>query len=162
MMRVFVAAWPTDAVRTELAELEHPPWPGVRWVPATNWHITLRFIGDTDPDEVIAALASAPLPHATAALGPATDRLGRQIVIPAAGVDDLAAAVVAATSHIGQVEQRSFRGHLTVARTRHRPTDDMLGTPFATSWDIDEIAVVGSELTHEGAIYTTLATFATG
>lgn len=55
--RLFVALVPPAAVQAELAALA-APLPGVRWTPAENLHLTLRFIGDTDPDRQ-AALAEA-------------------------------------------------------------------------------------------------------
>lgn len=45
--RLFVALIPPATVRTELAALA-APLAGVRWVPADNLHLTLRFIGETD------------------------------------------------------------------------------------------------------------------
>ena len=55
--RLFVALVPPAAVQAELAALA-APLPGVRWTPADNLHLTLRFIGDTEPDRQ-AALAEA-------------------------------------------------------------------------------------------------------
>jgi 2'-5' RNA ligase len=47
MPRLFVALVPPAPVRAELAALA-APLPGVRWTPADNLHLTLRFIGETD------------------------------------------------------------------------------------------------------------------
>lgn len=44
--RLFVALTPPPPVREELAALEEE-WEGVRWTPAENLHLTLRFLGDT-------------------------------------------------------------------------------------------------------------------
>ena len=46
--RLFVALVPPAAVRAELAALT-APLAGVRWTPADNLHLTMRFIGDTEP-----------------------------------------------------------------------------------------------------------------
>ena len=46
--RLFIALIPPAVVRTELAALA-TPLAGVRWTPADNLHVTLRFIGDTAP-----------------------------------------------------------------------------------------------------------------
>ncbi len=46
-MRLFVALdlpWP---LRQRMAMLSGAGIPGARWVPAENYHITLRFIGET-------------------------------------------------------------------------------------------------------------------
>jgi 2'-5' RNA ligase len=47
MPRLFIALVPPAPVQTELAEIA-APLAGVRWTPAGNIHLTLRFIGDTD------------------------------------------------------------------------------------------------------------------
>lgn len=48
--RLFVALVPPVTVQTELADLA-APLVGVRWTPATNIHLTLRFIGETEPEK---------------------------------------------------------------------------------------------------------------
>jgi 2'-5' RNA ligase len=50
MDRLFVALVPPATVRVELAALA-APLPGVRWFPEENLHLTLRFIGDTEPEK---------------------------------------------------------------------------------------------------------------
>ena len=47
MSRLFVALVPPAAVQAEIAALA-TPLTGVRWTPAENIHLTLRFIGETD------------------------------------------------------------------------------------------------------------------
>jgi len=47
MPRLFTALIPPAPVRTELAAIA-APLAGVRWSPAENLHLTLRFIGETD------------------------------------------------------------------------------------------------------------------
>lgn len=48
--RLFVALVPPAPVRAELAALAGP-LADVRWTPADNLHLTLRFIGDTAPEK---------------------------------------------------------------------------------------------------------------
>lgn len=55
--RLFVALLPPITVRTELAALAEP-LASVRWTPADNLHLTMRFIGDTT-DERQAAMVTA-------------------------------------------------------------------------------------------------------
>ena len=94
MTRLFVAIWPPDDVLDALADIERPKDQGVKWVPRENLHITLRFLGDADVDEVIARLADVNLPAATAVVGPAFDLLGeRSLISPVAGIDELADVV---------------------------------------------------------------------
>lgn len=57
--RLFVALLPPAAVQAELAQIA-APLAGLRWTPAENIHLTLRFIGDTEDattERFIAALA---------------------------------------------------------------------------------------------------------
>lgn len=48
--RLFVALVPPPTVQAEVATLA-TPLPGVRWTPAENIHLTLRFIGETMPEK---------------------------------------------------------------------------------------------------------------
>jgi 2'-5' RNA ligase len=162
--RLFVAAWPSDDVLDLLASAERPRDQGVAWVPEENLHVTLRFLGDADADEVIARLDRTDLPHATAVIGPAIDVMGeRALVLPVAGVDELAAVVHRALRGLGtEPERRRFVGHLTVARLRRgaRP-DRSVGRRFDATFTVDDVALVASTLTPDGPVYETVATWPT-
>lgn len=163
MPRLFVAAWPDDELRRRLERLPRPADDGVRWVSPTNWHITLRFLGNADVDDVRARLARASLPSAQLRLGPLVDRLGRRILmLPVTGADELATAVWSATEGIGRRSDHPFRGHLTLARTRPGATSAVLGAEFDAELTVDEVAVVESEPSPDGPSYRTVATFPTG
>jgi RNA 2',3'-cyclic 3'-phosphodiesterase len=165
MVRLFVAAWPSADLSARLATLPRLDERGVRPVAPANWHITLRFLGEIEPDdvqEVRHRLDHAALAATDAVLGPRVERLGRgQLVIPVAGVDDLAAAVRESTCGIGLPDQHRFAGHLTVARTKHDARSALFGTPFHATMPIDEIALVESTLEPTGAVYATIASFPT-
>ena len=161
MDRLFVAAWPDDSTTEALRELPRPDERGVRWVLEENWHVTLRFLGACDTAAVAARIAATTLPRCTARLGPAVEWLGPQLVVPVAGVDALAAAVHDATAGIGDLPRARFRGHLTVARARRAATSIVVGHPVEGWFDVHEVALVRSELTPDGARYTTVATFPT-
>jgi 2'-5' RNA ligase len=145
-MRLFVGVWPTDDVRDAIAAL--PRRAGVRWTLREQWHVTLRFLGEVDDPEPwvtrvrdVAAASSV----RTVTLGPRTTMLGREnLVLPAVGVDDLAAALGA----------EKFRGHLTLSR---RATPDLAGTAFTASWEATEIALIRSHLGGGPAVYETIA-----
>jgi 2'-5' RNA ligase len=159
--RCFVAALPDAATVEVLRSLPRPSEHGVRWVPEENWHVTLRFIGDADVESIRGILADTRLPAAVASLGPQVEELGGQIVVPVDGVDALAHAVRAATAPFVDEQQRTFRGHLTIARTRRDATSSLLGTPVAVRFDVHQVALVESDLRPDGAVYTTVATFPT-
>lgn len=161
MERLFVAAWPDAATRASLGTLHRPTEPGVRWVLPEHWHVTLHFLGNCDRDQVHERLAAATLPRCRAVLGPSIEWLGPQLVIPIRGVDALAAAVRAATEGLADPARPTFRGHLTVGRVRRGTTSAVLGHPFAGAFDVDEVRLVRSEVSHTGSSYETVATFAT-
>jgi 2'-5' RNA ligase len=77
------------------------------------------------------------------------------------GLDALAGAVVDATSAIGRPpDDRPFRGHVTVARTKGRVARcPLVGQPVAAAWRATDFALVRSDLHPHGARYTTVATF---
>jgi RNA 2',3'-cyclic 3'-phosphodiesterase len=164
MTRLFVAIWPSEPVLELLNDLERPRDQGVKWVPAENLHVTLRFLGDADVDEVVEALDQVALPRAVARLGPSIDVLAeRSLVLPVAGVDDVADVVRSATRGMGtERERRRFVGHLTVARLarRARPSRS-IGRRFEAGFEVDEVALVASTLTDRGAVYETVATWPT-
>ncbi len=163
-MRCFVALWPPAEVRAELAALERPQVPGVRWCREDQWHVTLSFLGAVDRDTVgvIAealgrAAARVPGPQ-RASLGPTTATLGRGVLcVAVAGLDDLAAAVRHALAEGGSgADEAPFRGHLTLARGRRDVPRALVGTPFSASWAPRDLCLVASSLRPSGAIYETL------
>ena len=163
MPRLFLAAWPPDAIVDALRRLPRPEASNVRWVPSEQWHVTLRFLGEADVGDVSALLDGATLPSATAVLGPTVRRLGRgMLVVPVDGLDELAAAVHHATAGVGKPpEGRGFRGHITIARRRGDAPLPMVGEPVAGTFDVDRVALVRSDLRSSGATYTTVGRWRT-
>ncbi len=158
MPRLFVAVWPTEEASEALAGLPRPDLPGVRWTAPQRLHVTMRFLGDCDEADAVAALSGLRLSRAEVVLGPAVERLGRAVlVVPARGLDALAAEIIAATRHIGRSPpDRPFTGHLTVARYRGRPPDGY-APPVHATFMATEIALVRS---HPPGTYQNVATFA--
>jgi 2'-5' RNA ligase len=72
-----------------------------------------------------------------------------------AGLDHLAEAISAATRHLGQPPPvRDYRGHVTLARARHRSL--LRGLPeaaVAEVWRVTEVTLVRSHLGSGGARY---------
>jgi 2'-5' RNA ligase len=155
--RLFIAAWPPDAVLDALASLPRPVEPGVRYTTRDQWHVTLRFLGSCPLDDAIRAFRSIEAAPAVAEVGPAVSRLGRTVVVaPVRGLDVLAAAVESATAAVGEPpDPRPFRGHLTIARLRDRSACRVAGHRLTTTFPVDEIHLVRSVLGPTGATYVT-------
>jgi 2'-5' RNA ligase len=163
--RLFVAVWPPREIIEQLAALPRAEEPGVRWTPEANWHVTLRFLGTSRPDDIARRLDALELPPAAATLGPRVERLGRDgVVVPLTGLTDLAAAVTAATRDLGRPpEDRRFNGHVTVARLRRRGiTCSLVGHPIAAAFVVAEVVLARSALSSGGARYEQLATWPLG
>ena len=162
--RLFIAVWPTDEVVEELTTLHRKDQQGVRFVRPQNWHITLRFLGEASPHDVADALTGVALPACRARLGPAVDVMNeRALVVPVAGVDELARMVRERTTKIGEPAPRRFIGHLSVARVKpHVPMPRALGQLIGTTFDVQEIALVQSRLDPDGARYETIDTWSVG
>lgn len=134
-------------------------------VPAVNWHVTLRFLGDVNTaatDEIVDRLRATPLPTATVVLGPRLVHLGpRQVVVPVAGADRLAEAITTATADLSEPPRRTFTGHLTVARLRRGASSQLPGLPIEAGFTVEEIELVESTLSPDGAVYETVDVFPT-
>ena len=163
---------------------------GVRWVNPAGIHLTLKFLGDTDSGLVTPLLAA--LQEAAAVGDPMPfplhlDRLG---VFPNyreprgiyAGVDGDLDSLVRAQRQVEQAivrlgfpqEKRPFRPHLTLGRVREgvapavrRQIGDTIATQAAAlspeyTWMAGEIHLIRSDLTPQGAVYTTLGQAALG
>jgi 2'-5' RNA ligase len=158
MSRLFLAIWPPEEVVADLTQLRRKDQRGVRFVPPENWHITLRFLGEAHPDEVIAALDAVRFGPARLCVGPAVDVLAdRALVLPVSGAEQLAADLATRTAHIGEPPRQRFVGHLTLARLKPRATmPTALGALYRAEFDVDEVALVRSRLEPDGARYESI------
>jgi len=160
-MRLFLAVWPDAATASVLESLPRPSCPGVRWTDSAHWHITLRFLGDaSDADECLSAMDGLVMPPAPLVLlGPRTFLLNPTVlVLPATGLDALAAAVRALPVGVSPgawdpADPRPFRGHLTLARGR-RPGDLAGAAPAGRALEAGfipaQVALVSSEREPQG------------
>ena len=166
-MRAFVAVVPPDTARAELAAAVTPlrsAHPELRWTPAAQWHLTLVFLGEVDEGALPelserlgrAAHRHAPMALALGGAGRFGDRVlwtrVREQPTPAgAGLRRLAAAVTAAARRCGLgLEDRAYRPHLTIARSRGgtdlRPLVAQLSGFAGTPWAADALHLVRSRL----------------
>lgn len=165
MSRLFLAVWPPEEAVAELRALRRKDQRGVRFLPPENWHVTLRFLGDSSIDDVVAAMEGVELPAAVARMGAGVDVLhDRVLMVPVHGLDDLAAAVVRATHDIGDPPpKRRFTGHLTIARLKRPPVlPPAMGALVTAEWRVEEVALVQSRLHPDGARYETVETWPVG
>jgi len=165
LSRLFVAVWLPPALTGRLRTLDRPARPGLRWTTEDQWHVTLRFLGETAPDlDLMGVLAAAAggSDAVTATLGPRPTALGDRVwVLPVDGLDGLAAGVLEATrERVPVTGRRRFRGHVTLARAR-RP-GSLAGLPPAEvggAWTVDTITLVCSHLHPDGARYEIIGTW---
>lgn len=125
-MRLFVGLDLPWSLRSRLALLAGGV-PGARWVPAENYHITLRFIGEVaahqaeEIDHALAALRARGFPLVLAGVGTFT-RGGRETTLWAGvergpPLDLLQSKIETALQRAGLApERRRFAPHVTLAR----------------------------------------------
>ena len=164
LSRLFVAVWPPPEVLDRVAALERPAVEGLRWATPDQWHITLRFLGETEVAPVVDALKAVAFAPFEARLGPAVGRFDQRVLhIPVDGVDDLAGAVITASARLGRPpDDRPFHGHLTLARVgKHARVDlrRLAGVPVEAKWEVSSFCLVGSRLSPAGARYEVLERF---
>ncbi|MFF0432868.1 RNA 2',3'-cyclic phosphodiesterase [Streptomyces sp. NPDC004327] len=170
-MRLFAAVVPPPAQLAELAReadrLAHlPDADRLRWTSRPGWHFTLAFMGEVDEEL---------LPDLRARLGRAAHRtapfplrlhggghFGRAVLwTGAAGdLDELRllaerADAAARRAGVPMDEHRRYQAHLTVARARGRtradevdlrPFVDALAGFEGTRWQVEELALIRSNL----------------
>lgn len=126
-MRLFVALDLPWSLRQHLAQLAKAGIPGARWVPPENYHLTLRFIGETqghraeDIDHALSGLRARGFTLTLAGVG--TFAKGGRSTALWAGVernqqlDHLQNKIETALQRCGQEpERRRFQPHVTLAR----------------------------------------------
>jgi 2'-5' RNA ligase len=170
-VRLFVAAWPDEETKERLDAFSLGRDKGLRPVGPTRWHVTLRFLGDID-GALVDPLGHA-LTRATSAfaapvrcrLGPTTDWFTgvRVLQVPASGLDEVAAAVRAATLPlVPEPEEHDvpFNGHLTLARAKGRLSAaaraELAGIPFEAEFEVPHVDLVSSTPSPNGHVYTTM------
>ncbi len=152
----------------------------VRWVKADGIHLTLKFYGDVEAEQVSAieaglgrlAAEAAPLQLAIEGLGVFPSPRRPQVVWAGlAGhlkaMSALQAAVEAMSAQLGFArEARAFTPHLTLGRVNGglRPADQMRLLDYVKDgrarrfgeFEADQLTLMRSELRPTGAVYTAL------
>lgn len=180
MIRAFVAVPLEDAVvRRRLAGARSllPPLRGVRWVPETHLHFTVRFLGDVDGERLAdlrAAVAEAargggPFRLSLAGLGAFPPRGPARVLWAGCGeggdaLSTLASTVEEAFSRLGfPPEARPFSPHLTLARVKDVEAGRRLARALPTlppepfgDVDVSALVLFRSDLSPRGPDYTEL------
>lgn len=148
----------------------------MRWVPPERLHITLRFMGDTSPDELPRLVAAA---DTLRSIAPFEAELAGAGTFPRRGpprvywVGARSAALPALREDLDRAltgngierEERIFSPHLTVGRTRGaRPAGDRLPTgrtfgdclPDGLGFTVATIHLVRSDLFPGGSRYANI------
>lgn len=181
LVRLFIALPLPEQTRRALDKIIQDLKRGsaaVRWVRPDHIHLTLRFLGDTEPSQIPALAAlidSAAGAHPTMSLS--LDRLGafpnlrspRVYWIGSAdqqaveGLQALAATIEQGVQERGfEPEKKLFKPHLTLGRVKQPDNRDRLGQLIETyrmpalRVPLTEIVLFQSTLTPQGPIYRRL------
>ena len=150
--RLFLALWPDDTLRGELAAWRDGwCWPGKATpVRTERMHITLHFLGDIDDDRIGALADAVDVPFAPFAL-----TLGRNALWPH-GIavlepETVPAPLLALHGALGQtlesfgvaLDARAYRPHVTLARRAERGIAERDGPRI--EWHVNGYALMQSE-----------------
>ena len=177
-VRAFVALELDTRLREAMGELQarlRPRLGGIRMTRPEGIHLTLRFLGDTSPEQVatlrpLLGTAAAACPAAevpVAGLGTFPERGSPRVLwlgldVPAAVYDLQLACERAARAAGFEREERPFRAHLTLGRWRDRaPRPDLPATDLGET-RLETLVLFKSDLRPDGAVYTPLARFTLG
>jgi 2'-5' RNA ligase len=170
-MRLFVGVELAWTLRERLALLAGGV-PGARWVPAENYHLTLRFIGEVpghqaeEIDQALAALRARRFELSFAGVG-TFSKAGRVVALWI-GVernpllDHLQAKVETALQRVGlEPERRRFAPHVTLARLDNGTVESKLAAFVQANnlfrsepMPVQHFTLFSSRLGKEAALYT--------
>lgn len=178
-MRLFVAIDLPWHVRERLAGLAGSGIGGARWVPPENYHLTLRFIGETpgwQADEVDQALAGLRAPAFDMTLaGVGTFARGGKATALWVGVDRcpelerLRSKIETALQRTGLApERRRFQPHVTLARLDNVVEAKVAGFVQTHNLfrsdpvEVEHFTLFSSRLGKDQAVYTPEAEYPLG
>lgn len=178
-IRLFICMNLPDQIHKQVNDLVHDlklRGRGVRWVRPEGMHLTLKFLGDTYPDQVD-EIASA-LEQILAGFKPMTIKVKGLGAFPSyrrprvlwAGLEEasgelvrLAKAIEVAVVRLGfPREDRPYSPHLTLGRIKMQNTlihiiNHMQSLNFeAGEFMPDKVVIMRSDLSRESAVYTPL------
>ena len=180
-LRLFVAIELPEHAKARVAEA-FAPWrgsfPKARWAPRENWHVTLKFLGSTWPrlvgwvQEGVTSIAAEHSRFETRLTGVGAFPSAGSARVLWAGLDDhvgrmaeLSLALDAALAQEFKPESRSFRPHLTVARSEpplHLPDGFATAILESDPFPVDHVTLFQSHFRRPAPIYDPLASFPLG
>jgi 2'-5' RNA ligase len=179
-IRTFIAVNLTDDLRARVIAVQdqlRAAAPSVKWVDPAGMHLTLKFLGGVDADVVDGVIAATAAAVADAVefeltlLGAgAFPRASSARVVWVGATEgaeqmaDLAGRLERALEPLGfEPERRPYSAHMTLGRVKSRPEPELreaierLREAPVGSMRVTSVAVMKSDLTPRGAIYTRLA-----
>ena len=177
-MRVFIAIDVPEEIRQRLAAMQdqlRPATNAARWVAADSVHITLKFLGEinerrrNDIDDALTGLSWKPLSITVQGIGFFPGKRSPRILwagVQCPTMEGLAKEVDSRLVSAGfDSENRAFRAHLTLARTRTKElrlesglvksAEPVAETEFGM-FQADRINLYQSTLKPGGSLYTKL------
>ena len=179
-MRLFVAIELSEAVRKALSATQEKlksECPDVRWIPAGQLHLTVKFLGEVEDSDVLAV--SQALERAAAASKPFTMRTGKCGCFPERGAVRIVwakaieesgllarclAAVEAQIEPLGfPREHRPFAAHITIGRVREDRSKGRLRNVVEAhrgeeiEQDVLSLTLMSSALSPKGSTYTAVS-----
>lgn len=174
LIRAFVAVKLPEDISDSLEDFldDIRPLSKIRWVKREQFHITLKFLGELEPDVIDDVIESLrPMKHfepfriELSAIGAFPNMKNANVLWlgcsrGAKELSDLSRKVNDALFHDAGLERdtRKFRAHMTLARLKgERVTDDVinqLGTFPLMNWLCDELVLMRSVLNPKGPVYT--------
>lgn len=178
-MRLFVGLDLPWELRRRVAMLSNGGIPGAKWVPPENYHITLRFIGETpayraeEIDHTLAALKARSFDLTLAGVGTFA-RSGRSTQLWAGvernpQLDHLQNKIETALQRLGlEPERRRFAPHVTLARLDNAVESKLVSFVQAhnlfrcDSVSMEHFTLFSSQLGKEQSVYTAEVEYALG
>jgi len=180
-VRLFVAIEFSDRVRSVLRKVQEglrPQCDGVRWIPAEQVHVTVKFLGEV-PDKKVNDVATA-VTRAVADVSPFTVEIGGcgcfpprgRVRIVWAGMREATGELLKCAQSVEEAmadlgfpkERRRFSPHVTIGRVR----EDLSGgrnrsaveafTFEPVEQEVDSITLMSSVLSSKGPTYTPVST----
>ena len=174
LLRLFVGIFPSQSTQEQLNQ-EAENWcrklqTEVRLLAPELLHLTVKFIGNVDKTQ-LSNFKTAFL-QATGNLPSASLQITQLKLFPDHRKPRVVAAEIERSPELKYIfqffnegfsdlgiiaDQRSFRPHITLARTRRWQKETISSAPFPLVEPIGSIALVNSKLSPEGAKYTVIA-----